>query len=273
MGVYATVLHFFLDRRSVLPMGKRLLVQRKSRQSSNLSKSKKMLKIAPSSYPTRSIVQIRGYQKCEVKDIVHESGRAAPLAKVEYHTPTMKRKMIKYMVAVEGMHSGMQIALGKKAKLEVGNVLPLSECLEGTPISNIERTPSAGGQYVRAAGVFAVVFAQNKENNTTTVKLPSGMKKIFSSDCRVTIGQIAGAGVCEPLQLKASTTHYRRKAKGKKSVRVRGQAMNPVEHPHGGGNHQYMGRSTCHARAGKMCLGHIAARMTGRHAGKSTRNF
>ena len=92
------------------------------------------------------------------------------------------------------------------------------------------------------------------------------------------IGQVAGSGITEAPLLKASASYYKRKVKGKKSVRVCGMAMNPVEHPHGGGNHQHIGKPTCVSRdlsAGKKSQGHVGARVTGRkkHSIKRTWNI
>lgn len=150
-------------------------------------------------------------------------------------------------------------------------MLYLKNIPEGAIISNIELNRGDGGVICRAAGTFATVFSQSPEINRTTIKLPSGHKKLMDNNCRAMIGQIASAGIVEPPLLKASNSYFKRKAKGKKSVRVSGMAKNPVEHPHGGGNHQHIGKPTCVARIlapGKKAQGHVAARQTGRNNGR-----
>jgi len=249
-------------------MGKQLLQQRKGRQNSRLNRSIRTHKVAPSKYPVYDGAQKRGYMKCVVTKIQHESGRAAPIAQLKSNSQIHAQRRIDHIVAVEGMHTGMCIGMGKKAKLEVGNVLPLSEITEGCIISNLEITPSDGGSIARAAGTSCSIFAHDRENNTTVIKLPSNKKKTLPNTCRAMIGQIACAGITEPPMLKAAVSFYKRQAKGKKNVRVKGMAMNPVEHPHGGGNHQHIGKPTAVARvlsAGKKAQGHVAPWATGRH--------
>jgi large subunit ribosomal protein L2 len=98
------------------------------------------------------------------------------------------------------------------------------------------------------------------------VELPSGELKAFNPQCRATIGVVAGGGRKEKPFLKAGNRHYAAKAKGKKSMGVRGVAMNAVDHPHGGGNRQHPGRPTTvsrHAPPGRK-VGSIAAKRTGK---------
>merc|ERR1712113_665077 len=101
-------------------------------------------------------------------------------------------------------------------------------------------------------------------------RLPSGMKKEISAFCRGTVGLVAGGGRHNKPMLKAGRAFHKYKAKRNSWPRVRGVAMNPVDHPHGGGNHQHIGHASTVKRdapAGQK-VGLIAARRTGRLRGK-----
>merc|ERR1712043_7525 len=103
------------------------------------------------------------------------------------------------------------------------------------------------------------------------VKLPSGTKKVIPSANRATVGIVAGGGRIDKPMLKAGRAYHKYKVKRNSWPKVRGAAMNPVEHPHGGGNHQHIGHaSTCRRDAppGQKC-GLIAARRTGRIRGRA----
>ena len=100
----------------------------------------------------------------------------------------------------------------------------------------------------------------------TRIRLPSGSKKVVSNSCRAMIGIIAGGGRTDKPMLKAGRAHHKYRVKRKCWPVVRGVAMNPVEHPHGGGNHQHIGKASTisrHKSPGKK-VGLIAARRTGR---------
>ncbi len=104
-----------------------------------------------------------------------------------------------------------------------------------------------------------------------SIKLPSGSKKIVPSGCRAMIGQVAGGGRTEKPMLKAGNAYHKYKVKRNSWPKVRGVAMNPVEHPHGGGNHQHIGHASTVRRdapPGKK-VGLIAARRTGRLRGQA----
>ena len=100
--------------------------------------------------------------------------------------------------------------------------------------------------------------------------MPSGMKKTVKSSCRASVGIIAGGGRLDKPMLKAGRSYHKYRVKRNCWPKVRGVAMNPVEHPHGGGNHQHIGHASTanrYASAGKK-VGLIAARRTGRTRGK-----
>lgn len=103
------------------------------------------------------------------------------------------------------------------------------------------------------------------------IKLPSGSKKIVPSGCRAMIGQVAGGGRTEKPLLKAGNAYHKFRVKRNCWPKVRGVAMNPVEHPHGGGNHQHIGHASTVRRDAPpgQKVGLIAARRTGRLRGQA----
>jgi len=210
-----------------------------------------------------------GYVKGVVKEIVHESGRGAPLAKVQFQNAYHFKKDNELMIAVEGMYTGQFIYCGKKASLTIGNVLPLNMVPEGTVVCNIESSYGDRGSIARASGDYAVVISHDEEKGTTRLRLPSGGKKSIASKCRAQVGIIAGGGRTDKPMLKAGRCFHKYRVKRNEWPKVRGVAMNPVEHPHGGGNHQHIGHPSTTKRddvPGKK-VGLIAARRTGRLRG------
>mmetsp|Transcript_14552 Transcript_14552/g.28981 ORF Transcript_14552/g.28981 Transcript_14552/m.28981 type:complete len:258 (-) Transcript_14552:56-829(-) len=210
-----------------------------------------------------------GYIRGIVKDIIHDPGRGAPLAKVQFNNAYEYKKDNELLVAVEGMYTGQFIYCGKKAALAIGNVLPLSAVPEGTICCNIETRLGDRGKFARASGDYAIVVTHDVEKGTTRIRLPSGGKKTVSSTCRAQIGVVAGGGRTDKPLLKAGRAFHKYRVKRNEWPRVRGVAMNPVEHPHGGGNHQHIGMPSTvskEAPAGRK-VGLIGARRTGRLRG------
>ena len=210
-----------------------------------------------------------GYIKGVVKEIMHESGRGAPLARVQFQNAYRYKRDTELICAAEGLYEGQFIYCGKKAALNVGNVLPLSAMPEGTVICNIEARPGDRGVLVRCSGDYGVIVTHDEDKGTTKVRLPSGGKKTVKSHCRAMVGIIAGGGRTDKPLLKAGRAFHKYRVKRNEWPRVRGVAMNPVEHPHGGGNHQHIGHPSTIKRmasAGKK-VGLIAARRTGRLRG------
>merc|ERR1711974_146836 len=125
------------------------------------------------------------------------------------------------------------------------------------------------GHGARASGNYAIVIAHNLDTKRTRVKLPSGTKKVIPSANRATVGIVAGGGRIDKPILKAGRADHKYKVKRNCWPKVRGVAINPVEHPHGGGNHQHIGKASTVKRgtsAGRK-VGLIAARRTGRIRG------
>lgn len=211
----------------------------------------------------------QGYIRGVVREIIHDPGRGAPLAKVEFRDAYAYRRRTATFIATEGMYTGQFVYCGVKAALSVGNVLPLSAMPEGTIVCNIEEKAGDKGALARTSGNYATIIGHNHDEGVTRVKLPSGAKKVLSSACRGMIGIVAGGGRVDKPLLKAGRAYYKYKAKRNCWPRVRGVAMNPVEHPHGGGNHQHIGHSSCVSRnapPGKK-VGLVAARRTGLRRG------
>jgi len=210
-----------------------------------------------------------GYVKGVVKSIIHDPGRGAPLAKIQFRDHYRFKKINSTVVAPEGLYSGQFIYSGKKATIAVGNVLPVGQIPEGTVVCNCEAKIGDGGKLARASGDYAVVVSQDPEKGTSRLRLPSGSKKTVKNTCRAMIGLVAGGGRTDKPILKAGRAYHKYKAKRNEWPKVRGVAMNPVDHPHGGGNQQHMGMPGTVKRdtpAGAKS-GQIAARRTGRLRG------
>eukprot|EP00754_Rhynchopus_humris_P020650 Rhum_TRINITY_DN14708_c0_g1::Rhum_TRINITY_DN14708_c0_g1_i1::g.111438::m.111438/K02938/RP-L8e, RPL8; large subunit ribosomal protein L8e len=248
-------------------MGKCILNQRKGAGSiftAHTHKRKGAAKLRPLDFGER-----RGFVKGTVREIVHDSGRGAPVALVQFRHPYKYKRLTFRMLAIEGMQTGQFLYCGKRAELAIGNCLPLKMVPEGSIISSIELKTGDRGALARASGEYGIVIAQLPEQQKTRVKLPSGEKKSISWNCRAMVGIIAGGGRTEKPLLKAGAAHFAAKAKRKCWPTIRGCARNPVEHPHGGGNHQHVGHPTTVQRASVpgQKSGLIAARRTGRHRG------
>ena len=129
-----------------------------------------------------------------VKDIIHDPGRGAPLAKVSFRDPYRFKLHTETFIANEGMYTGQFIYSGKNATLTVGNVLPLGSVPEGTVVTNVEEQPGDRGALGRTSGNYVTVIGHNPDENKTRVKLPSGAKKVIKSSARGMIGIVAGGG-------------------------------------------------------------------------------
>ena len=250
-------------------MGKTIRGQRKG--TGGIFKSKSRLRKAPAQMRVNDYSERHGYVKGVVRSIVHESGRGAPLAKVTFRNPYKYKRDKETFIATEGMYTGMNVFAGKNATLSVGNVKPLATCPEGTIVCNVEERSGDRGKLARGSGDYCTIISHN-ENGTTRIRLPSGMKKTVKSSCRAQIGIVAGGGRIDKPLLKAGVAYHKYRVKRNCWPKVRGVAMNPVEHPHGGGNHQHIGMASTvkwDASAGRK-VGLIAARRTGRAKGGKT---
>mmetsp|Transcript_12804 Transcript_12804/g.28429 ORF Transcript_12804/g.28429 Transcript_12804/m.28429 type:complete len:259 (-) Transcript_12804:594-1370(-) len=244
-------------------MGRVIRTQRKgaSRVFKAFTRTRKgAAKYRPIDYSER-----RGYMKGLVKKIIHDPGRGAPLAQVVFRDP-VKYRLQKYnFIAVEGVYVGQFVYCGAKAHLGIGNCLPLGKLPEGTVISSIEEKSGDRGRLARTSGTSAIVVGHSEDGRKTRVRLPSGARKTLFSKCRAVVGIPAGGGRIDKPVLKAGNNFHKYKVKRNCWPKVRGSAMNPVEHPHGGGNHQHVGHPTTVGRRippGRK-VGLIAARRTG----------
>jgi large subunit ribosomal protein L8e len=214
-----------------------------------------------------------GYVRGVVKEIIHDPGRGAPLARVVFKHPYQYRSQKENFIACEGLYTGQFVYAGKKAKIAIGNVLPIQSMPEGTIVCNLEGKLGDRGTLARTSGTYATIVSHNPDSNKSRIKLPSGAKKVISSDCRAMIGIVAGGGRIDKPLLKAGNAYYKYKAKRNEWPKVRGVAMNPVDHPHGGGNHQHIGHPSTVSRYAPpgQKVGLIAARRTGRLRGNKAK--
>mgnify|MGYP002641569146 CR=1 FL=1 len=159
----------------------------------------------------------------EVKTIEYDPNRSAFIALVEY-----KDGEKRYIVAPSGLQVGQSVVSGTKAAPEIGNALFLSDIPLGTIISCIELSPGRGAAIARSAGAFAQLMA--REGKFATVKLPSGETRMILVTCMATIGAVSNSDH----QLLVSGKAGRSRWLGRRP-RTRPVAMNPVDHPMGGG--------------------------------------
>ena len=201
---------------------------------------------------------------------MHDPGRGAPLCSVHFKNPYKFKTDKELFIAAEGTYSGQFVYCGAKAQLNVGNVMPLGAMPEGTVVCNVESVIGDRGCIARCSGDFAQIMTHDKDAGKTRLKLPSGARKSVSINCRATVGIVAGGGRIDKPLLKAGRVHHKYRVKRNCWPRVRGVAMNPVEHPFGGGNHQHIGHPSTLSRYAVpgAKVGLIAARRTGRRTGR-----
>ncbi|NIC00107.1 50S ribosomal protein L2 [Halobacterium sp. R2-5] len=240
-------------------MGRRIQGQRRGRGSSTFRAPSHRYKAELSHRKTEDTDVLAG----EVVDIEHDPARSAPVANVEFEDGDQR-----LVLASEGVAVGDTLEVGISASIEEGNTLPLGEIPEGVPICNVESQPGDGGKFARASGVNADLVTH--ERDAAVVQLPSGEVKRLSPDCRATIGVVAGGGRTDKPFVKAGNKHHKMKTRGGKWPKVRGVAMNAVDHPFGGGGRQHPGRPKSVSRnapPGRK-VGDIASKRTGRKSNK-----
>ena len=158
-----------------------------------------------------------------VKSVEYDPNRSSRIALVTY-----KDGEKRYIIAPVGLHVGQKIMSGKNAMPEVGNTMFLADIPLGTIVHNVELKPGKGGALARSAGTYAQLSA--REGKYATVKLPSGETRTVLITCRATIGTVSNPDHNLERSGKAGRTRWQ----GRRP-RVRGVAMNPVDHPMGGG--------------------------------------
>ncbi len=159
----------------------------------------------------------------KVKSIEYDPNRSALIALL-YYADGDKR----YILAPEGLEVGREVESGEKAEPNVGNTLPLKNIPLGTVIHNVELLPGKGGSLARSAGSYVQLLAN--DGRYSVIKLPSGETRMVPRDSKATIGSVSNSDHV----LKVSGKAGRSRWKGKRP-RTRGVAMNPVDHPMGGG--------------------------------------
>jgi large subunit ribosomal protein L2 len=194
-----------------------------------------------------------------VERLAHATGRTCVFATLK----TADGKELLH-IANEGMSVGQEVVFTDTTQIQPGNVTVVSKIPEGTPIYNIEARPNDGGKFVKTAGTAAEIVT-HAESGKTIVRMPSGKFREFHPLARATIGLVAGGGRGDKPFLKAGKKHHAMRAKGVRWPRVRGVAMNPVDHPHGGGSHNFKGAPTSQARGTPpgAKVGKIAPKRTG----------
>ncbi len=179
-----------------------------------------------------------------VSTIEYDPNRSAHIALVVYADGTKK-----YIIAPKGLKVGMEIISGKDADIKVGNAKQLIDIPEGTTVHNIELKPGKGGQLARSAGTSAQIVAF--EGKYVTLRLASGEVRKVLGTCRATIGQVGN----EDHSLVVIGKAGRARHMGKRPA-VRGSAMNPIDHPHGGGEGRTgVGRVSPMTPWGKKAMG------------------
>lgn len=158
-----------------------------------------------------------------VETIEYDPNRSANIALVTYADGEKR-----YILAPGGLSVGQTILSSSEADIVVGNCLPLANIPVGTMVHNIELRPGKGGQMARSAGTAAQIMA--KEGVYAHLRLPSGEMRLVLTECRATIGQVGNLDHANVSIGKAGRTRWL----GRRPT-VRGVAMNPVDHPHGGG--------------------------------------
>lgn len=159
----------------------------------------------------------------QVLTLEYDPNRTSRIALVEYEDGERR-----YIIAPEGLKPGDQIANGPEADIRTGHALPLERIPVGTTVHNIEMSPGKGAQIARSAGTSAVL--QAKEGKFALLRLPSGETRLVLRDCRATVGTVGNAEHESIVWGSAGRMRH----KGRKP-HVRGKAMNPNDHPHGGG--------------------------------------
>jgi len=159
----------------------------------------------------------------KVAHIEYDPDRSAYIALLHYADGEKA-----YILAPQRLRVGMTVQSGPTAEIRVGNCLPLANMPPGTVIHNVELRPGRGGQMARAAGAGVQLLA--KEGDYVTLRLPSGEMRMVRAECRATVGSI---GNTDHQNVKIGKAGRKRHM----GVRpqTRGTAMNPVDHPHGGG--------------------------------------
>jgi large subunit ribosomal protein L2 len=180
----------------------------------------------------------------EVLGIEYDPNRSAYIALVQY--PEGEKR---YILAPLGLSVGQSVMSGPDAELRVGNALPIGQIPVGAMVHNIELQPGKGAQIVRSAGSSALIVG--REDRYTLVRLPSGEIRRILNVCMATVGQVGNVDHRNVKLGKAGCSRWR----GRRPT-VRGSAMSPRDHPHGGGEGRNPRGMNPKTPWGKPALGH-----------------
>ena len=161
--------------------------------------------------------------KAKIERIEYDPNRSAHVALIKYEDGVMN-----YIIAPNNIKTGDEVVSGRNKKIEIGNCMQLSDIPTGTDIHNIELQPNSGGKLVRSAGASAQISGM--DDNYCIIKLNSGEVRKIINSARATIGSVSNTDHQNIKIGKAGRNRW----KGRRPS-VRGVAMNPVDHPHGGG--------------------------------------
>jgi large subunit ribosomal protein L2 len=184
----------------------------------------------------------------EVMSIEYDPNRSSHIALVKY-----KDGEYRYILAPLELKVGAIVESGRNKKVEPGNAMPLDDMPLGSMVHNIEMKPGRGGQLARSAGTFATLMA--KEGNNCTLRLPSGEMRYIPKQCMATIGQLGNIDHMNVEIGKAGRNRWL----GHRP-KVRGVAMNPVDHPLGGGEGKTSGGRNPTTPWGKPTRGYKTVR-------------
>ena len=192
----------------------------------------------------------------KVHSIEYDPNRNARLALLHYLDGTKRYILYPYTLSV-----GDRVISNFDVPIQIGNSAPLKSIPLGTEVHNIELQPGKGGQIARAAGSLAQIIA--KENDLVTLRLPSGEVRMISKNCWATIGQVWNVDAANIVIGNAGRTRWLGK-----TPKVRGVAMNPCDHAHGGGEGRYpIGRPRPVTPWGRPALG-VKTRKSKRYSNK-----
>ena len=233
-------------------MGKRTISQRRGK-GSNIYKVPTGRALTKVIYP---VLDKETVLKGKIVDLLHDSSRNAPIAKVQF-----ENGMKKDFIASETVKTDDSFEIGINADLDIGNVLPVGKIPEGTPVFNLETIPNDGGKLMRGSGTFGIVVSQDA--GKTVIKLPSKVFKSVNPSCRATIGIAAGGERKNKPFVKAGNKYHAMKARGRLYPITSKIKMNSVDHKFGGSNLGVAKTTSRHAPPGRKC-GSFAAKRTGK---------
>ncbi len=167
--------------------------------------------------------------EAEVASVEYDPNRTTRIALLNYRDGEKR-----YILAPEGLKKGSLVSSGENAPFKPGCAMPLKNMPIGSVVHNIEMNPGRGGKLVRSAGLSAQLAARSA--GYATLKMPSGEMRLINENCKATFGSLSNAEHSLRVEGKAGRSRW----KGFRPT-VRGTAMNPVDHPHGGGEGKHNG--------------------------------